>query len=397
MSDRENLNIRLGYRGGPNQQARMNADKLKSLKKALIYSYQAATAVLSDGREFRCLINSNKLSLDADDKILSIPFRDKRLNNDKDIPPVSDGDDSSSDGGDYWGDMDDLVATLSLVSLSAGSWGDVGDEDDDQNPETPDAPEDPDSPVDNEVPVFIGDEDTNIKEGDIICWKENGSYWLVYLRRLEETAYFRASIRRCRYQLALGNGSKYWAYVRGPVEQTLLWSQRENIYFNKLNNSLVMYITQNEETLKYFKRFRKVMINDSPWEVQTVDSISTPGILEIALKETYKNNIEQDIDKVIEQVTKKDTEDEIATDLLQIFGPAVVYPYDTCEYKIVGDVEAGIWKVTNLSRKDAVKITNSTANEVQLAIMTGKSGSFTLLYEVNGKQAAVLNVVIGTL
>ena len=69
--------------GGANQEARMNKDKLKTLKKALLYSYQGATAVLDDGREFRCLMNSNKLSADYDEKIISIPFEDICLNAEK--------------------------------------------------------------------------------------------------------------------------------------------------------------------------------------------------------------------------------------------------------------------------------------------------------------------------
>ena len=58
----------------------MNEDKLHALKKALLYSYQAATAILADGREFRCLINPDKLKLSYDEKTISIPFKDIRLN-----------------------------------------------------------------------------------------------------------------------------------------------------------------------------------------------------------------------------------------------------------------------------------------------------------------------------
>lgn len=79
MSGLENLNKRLNYRGG-NQEGRMQQRKLETLKKALIYSYQAATAKLSDGREFRCLINPDKLKENFDDKIISIPFEDVCLN-----------------------------------------------------------------------------------------------------------------------------------------------------------------------------------------------------------------------------------------------------------------------------------------------------------------------------
>ena len=74
------MRTRINYVGGKNQQGRMNRDKAATLRKALLYSYQAATAVLSDNREFRCLINPDKLKNDYDDKIISIPFEDICLN-----------------------------------------------------------------------------------------------------------------------------------------------------------------------------------------------------------------------------------------------------------------------------------------------------------------------------
>lgn len=79
MSGLDNMKTRLSYRGG-NQEHRMQQDKLKTLKRALLYSYQAATARLADGREFRCLINPDKINNDYDNKILSIPYKDVCLN-----------------------------------------------------------------------------------------------------------------------------------------------------------------------------------------------------------------------------------------------------------------------------------------------------------------------------
>lgn len=83
MSALENMKSRINYNGGKDQESRMNADKLRSLKKALLYSYQAATAILSDGREFRCLINPDRLKTSYDEKIISIPFFDIQLNTDR--------------------------------------------------------------------------------------------------------------------------------------------------------------------------------------------------------------------------------------------------------------------------------------------------------------------------
>lgn len=187
-----NMKTRLGYMGGNSQIARMNADKLKSLKKALLYSYQSATAILSDGREFRCLINPNKLSLDLDNKILSIPFVDYVLNGGQGASADIENSDNHSQEG-KWEEMEDLVAFL---TLSDEGWDEMVPESEVGNLPEPDN--------DNIIPE--GEQEIGIKEGDVITWKENGSKWLVYLRRLEETAYFRADIRRCRYQLTLEIG-----------------------------------------------------------------------------------------------------------------------------------------------------------------------------------------------
>ena len=75
----ELLNKRLQYQGG-NQQQRFIKDKLNGLKKALLYSYQAATLILEDEKEFRCLINPDKNKPAYDNKILSIPYKDICLN-----------------------------------------------------------------------------------------------------------------------------------------------------------------------------------------------------------------------------------------------------------------------------------------------------------------------------
>lgn len=374
-----NMKTRLNYNGGAKQIDRMNKDKLKSLKKALFYSYQAATAILSDGREFRCLINPNKLSLDLDNKILSIPFKDICLNA-KSLTGDLSNNNNQSDEGD-WETMIDLVAVLTYED----KWEDMVEKNEVEN--LPDPPIDY-IPSDEEIEV-------GIKEGDIITWKENGSHWLVYLRRLEETAYFRADLRRCRYQLTLGNGSKYWAYVRGPVEQSILWSQVSGNYINRLNYSLVIYIPQNEETLKYFHRFKKVMINNQPWEVQAVDSISTPGIIEISLKETYNNTIETNIEKAVEQAQKKKEIPE--EEGIYIYGQKKVYPYEVHTYELKNYNGRGNWVISNESRKNLVKIRNNEFNFVELMIVTGKSGKFTLSYIDNDLVITSTEIEIGSL
>ena len=319
-----NMKARITYMGG-SQIERMNKDKLHSLKKAMLYSYQAATAKLSDGREFRCLINKNKLSMDLDDKILSIPFEDICLN----------------------AENKDIVAT-------------------------------------------------NVKEGDVIEWKENGSHWLVFLQKLEETAYFRGDLRRCRYQITLDNGSKYWAYVRGPVEQNIQWLQASGNYINALNNTLMMYLTQNEETLQYFHRFTKVVINGQTWETQAIDNISTPGIIQVYLKETANNTPKTDIEKAVENSVNVDIVKE--QEDTYIHGSEVVYPYDVKTYEIRNySGEPGSWFVAEESRKNIVKIASQNQTSVTVQIVTGRSAKFTLVYKTANAVIATLEIDIDSL
>ena len=301
-----NLKTRLNFLGGSSQRDRMNKGKLESLKKALLYSYQAATIILSDGREFRCLINPNKLNVDLDNKILSIPFEDVCLNED-------------------------------------GS---------------------------NEV-------QTNIKEGDIIEWKENGSHWMVYLQRLEETAYFRADLRRCRHQIEFGNGSKYWVYVKGPSESKIEWFSGGGNYINKLNNTLQIYVANNAETLKFFHRFAKIKLNNNTWEVQAIDSISTPGIIEVALKEYFNNTPQDNINKAVEDsinIIKIDEKEEE-----YIHGPIEVYPYEEYTYELKNSsLQNGQWLLSHMLRPNIAKIISADGLKVTIKILTGKSAEMQL-------------------
>ena len=320
MSALENMKTRLDYNGGIAQIARMNADKLRSLKRAMTASYQAATAILADGREFKCLINPDKIKNTYDNKILSIPFEDVCLN-------------ASKKG-----------------TTSQGI-----------------------------VPI-------NLKAGDVFTWKENGSQWLVYLQRLEETAYFRSEIRKCNKTIEI-NGNKYPVYVRGPEQLTIDWQKGNLEMFNKENYTLLMYITKNEETLDYFHRFTKIEIDGLPWEVQVVDSIATEGIIEVSLKETYKNTIEKEI-KEEEEIIIPEKKD------IYIKGFNKTLPYEEYLYEIIGTKDEGVWEISNNKAKI---IGEKNQLQVKIGIITGRSGSFVLRYVREGLDAIELPITIESL
>lgn len=257
MSGLDNLNSRLNYRGGIKQHDRLVSGKLEALKRALLYSYQAATAILADGREFRCLINPDKLKINYDDKIISIPFEDVCLNT----------------GNKTKGEIENI----------------------------------------------------GMKAGDVFTWKENNTDWIVYLQRLEEKAYFRAEIRKCEYSLDIGDNT-YKVYARQRALSEIPWYTAKGISWNELDYGIEMYITKDDTTEDYFRRFKTITLDKKPWEVNAVDALSTEGIIRVLLKEDYSNTVAEEI--------AKEKEENIVVETSLIQGPIEVYPYDTVQYTI---------------------------------------------------------------
>lgn len=306
MSSLDNLKARVNYRGGSAIE-RMKQDKLRSLHQALHYSYQAETAVLADGRAFKCLINPNKISMELDDKMLSIPFEDICVN-----------------------------------------W----DRSESRKKEK---------------------EQIGVKVGDTIVWQENGTHWLVYMQYLQEDAYFRGLMRQCDTEVSI-NGKSYWVYLKGPSEKGINWQKTNNFVFNKLNYTLEMYISKDQNTNEFFQRFKKLKIQGKPWEVQATDTINTEGIIAVYLKEDYSNQFEDQNELPEEDFTP----DTLNT---YIVGPTKVYPFDIIKYTIVG-IPGGLWSLNNGKAKFLAKDPSSA----EIEIITGKSGSVVLSYFINGME-----------
>jgi hypothetical protein len=138
-----------------------------------------------------------------------------------------------------------------------------------------------------------------------------------------------------------------------------------------------MYVTQNEETLKYFHRFAKIKLNGNTWEVQAIDAISTPGIIEVSLKEHSNNTPKDDIEKAVQ-----DSIDVIYIDEKQeeyIHGPIEVYPYEEYVYELKNsDIFEGQWKLSYMSRNNAAKIISVNGLKVAIRILTGKTANIQL-------------------
>lgn len=219
-----------------------------------------------------------------------------------------------------------------------------------------------------------------LKCGDVFYWPEMDSYWIIYLQHISERAYFRADIRKCKREVVI-NGHTYKVYWRGPVETTIPFNQKSKIETNDMNYSAIMFITKNEETLDYFHRFSKIKVNGEMWRVAAKNEESGEGIIEVALDEDFNDTV-SDKQKEWEQ------ENPIEPVLSEISGPREVYPYDTYEYQI--DLTGGQWKISN----SKAKIVKSTANQVTVEIVAGRSGEFNLMYCRENEEDIILPIAI---
>ena len=206
---------------------------------------------------------------------------------------------------------------------------------------------------------------------------------MVYLVNLEETAYFRAEIRRCKQTTEI-NGKTYWIYFRGPVETSIPWNSKSEIIWNDINHTATIYITKDENTSAYIQRFAKIKIDNKVWEVQATDPYCAEGIIEATIKETFQNEFEE-----VGITPPQEPEPEISTGLIK--GPLTVDAFGTAIYTISG--YSGVWKISDKKKAD-FDMSKTDKNTATIDILSGRKGKFILSYLVNNRMIAELEIEI---
>ena len=280
MLSLELLNKRLKYQGG-NQEQRFINDKLRSFKKALLYSYQAATAILSDGKEFKCLINPDKNKPAYDNKILSIPYKDICLNSER-IGKTSEGEvDINIKTGDVftWKETN----THWLVYLE-----------------------------------YI-EEDAYFRSEIRRCDQEieinDNSYW-VYIRGPVET-----SIEWSQ------KAGVEWNSLNYSLVMYITADENTNNYFERFKTVKILDPRNNQK---------------KTWQVVGVDPYYGDGILQVFLDEYFENSIADAV--ATEDSTGTNQVDPIDETAAYISGPIEVKQYSKAYYKI-NNAENGDWFV----------------------------------------------------
>ena len=222
----------------------------------------------------------------------------------------------------------------------------------------------------------------NFKVGTVFEWLGTKTYWLVYLQDLTELAYFRGDIRKCTYQIAwedLDGIHSTYAAVRGPVETKINFIQKHGISVDIPNHSLSLLMPKNEETVSYFKRYKKFYLqgDDTCWRVEAVDWISTPGILEVVAVEYFANESEDDIDAGIVGGLIEEQQDP-NNSFNEIIGDTFIKVKKNYQYEFVGE-EIYPWTVDKKYPVELLVDSNDN-RKVTLIWQQGYSGQFELIY-----------------
>ena len=274
----ELLNKRLQYQGG-NQEQRFINDKLRGLKRALLYSYQAATATLSDGKEFRCLINPDKNKPAYDNKILSIPYKDICLNAPR-VGKTSEGEvDINIKPGDVftWKETNThWLVYLEYIEEDAYFRSEI-------------------RRCDQEVKI------------------EDNSYW-VYIRGPVET-------------------SIEWTQKAGIEWNTLNYSLVMYITADETTNNYF-------ERFKTIKILDPRYNKEKTWQVVGVDPYYGDGIIQVFLDEYFENSIADAV--ATENSAETGEENPVDETAAYIDGPTEVQQYSKAYYEI-HNAEEGYW------------------------------------------------------
>lgn len=393
----DHMQKRLNSRGGTDQWVRMREDKLRGLKKSLLSSYQSAIVqkydvnnntlannlisiitLLQDKQElsqsqnlfldkieqqysfilkdrtsisyinqlnnivnqvttsqplFRCLINHDKLKVDYEDKIISIPFEE---------PPI--------------GSVDPI--------------------------------------------------ETNFHNGTVFKWvhgnKEDwtpNTYWIVYMQYSEETAYFRAEIRKADEQIEIitiddqgnENSVSYRGWMTGPNETSVLWNTKRGVTWNDMNYTKLLYITKDENTLAFFQRFDRIIINGKPWQVQAYnESYSTSknkgedsGIIRVALKETYVNSTQFVKEKIEDFEQRRERAKNIEPKDIgpYISGPTTAKPYQELVYIANNFTQELNWTISDSTLAKFIAVSqDGTAIKIKILSEFSNSEGFDINY-----------------
>ena len=410
------MQTRLNARGGTDQWTRMREDKLKGLKKALLYSYQSAVVQKYDVQK-QAIIKQIQLV------ILKMQNQEQFDDNDKDFlkelnqnyPFLEDNNEEN-----FIFDIEDLKNIIKKIRDIQPLFRCLINHDK--------------LKVDYEdkiisIPFFepqIGGVDpieTNFHNGTVFKWVHGNkqewtpdTYWIVYMQYSEETAYFRAEIRKADQEIEIitideegnENSITYRGWMTGPNETSALWNVKKGVAWNDMNYTKLLYITKDENTLAFFDRFDRIIINGKPWEVQAYNqnysvsknSNAEAGIIRVALKETYTGTDQFIKETLQKKQQEKEKQKEYQESHLQAYieGTTIARPFDVLTYSAINFEQEPLkeWSISNSKLAKIIK-TSENGKSIKVEIITNFSNEEGFYINYGTSEDTKLKVIIKSL
>ena len=237
--------------------------------------------------------------------------------------------------------------------------------------------------------------------GDVFEWHNTKSYWLIYLQDLTELAYFRGDIRRCRYEIEWRDENnkqcRTYVAVRGPVETKIDYIQKHGISVDNPNFSLHLLMPKNKDTVKKFKRYSKFYLQGMDdgdektcWRVEVINTVSTPGIIEINAVEYYANETKDDIDNgIVDAFVVKPLDPNTGVNQnFEVFGDTFIKPKKQYNYYI-NYAQKGQWYIdAKVPVKFNTYIDNNGNNAISVQWEQSYSGQFDIWFGSSDKKLA---------
>lgn len=233
----------------------------------------------------------------------------------------------------------------------------------------------------------------NYQPGDVFEWVNTGTKWLIYLQELTELSYFRASARKCSYEISWSDSEgklrTTYAAIQGPQERSMKHLQKSGISMDLPNYTLCLLLPNKDYILDYFQRYSKFYLKgiqgpDSNicWRVEALDSISQPGILEVYATEYYSNEFEDNIEEgVVGGLIITPSTEDVKSD---IEGESFIKPKKSYKYIYKGNEEDD-WVIDNNIPIEIEK----QGKEITIKWLKTYSGQFILRYGSTEKTIVV--------
>ncbi len=141
--------------------------------------------------------------------------------------------------------------------------------------------------------IFSMLHESNLRMGSIIHVLSQDSRWIAVQEDLNNRAYSRFVCKRATTEVSWRNLEDEictsWASVTGPTETTIKSESKSGVLFDRLSGKISLWLPQNDDT-DHLKKYDFLMVEKTVWQVASIDKITFPGVLEIALEEAEGNN-----------------------------------------------------------------------------------------------------------